>query len=308
LNSHTGSSIKVTKAVLPVAGLGTRMLPATKSIAKEMLTLVDKPLIHYVANEAVAAGIKQIILVTHPSKKSIENYFIRDLALESSLEAKGKTELLDELRSILPHDVEVKSVIQSSPLGLGHALLSARSLIGEQPFTVLLPDVLINHYRSDLAKDNLAEMIKNFEQTATSQIMVEQVSFDKVDQYGVVDLNQVKILPGESAPIADMVEKPALDKTPSNLVITGRYVLCHKIFDLLESTTAGAGGEIQLTDALHQLCNNDKIDAYHLKGQSFDCGSKLGYLLANTEFALNNKNIGEQFKAALEKLLGNKSG
>jgi len=226
--------VKIKKAVLPVAGLGTRMLPATKAIPKEMLPVVDKPLIQYVVNEAVAAGIKEIILVTHGSKNSIENHFDKSFELEARLEKRVKRSLLKEVRSIVPKDVTVISVRQSEPLGLGHAVLTAKPIIGDNPFAVLLPDVLVDKYNSDLENENLAQMIKRFDQTNSSQIMVEPVPEDQVNQYGVVDLNGVKIKPGESCKIRDMVEKPEIDKAPSNLAITGRYVLSSDIWALLE--------------------------------------------------------------------------
>ena len=330
---------RVTKAVFPVAGLGTRMLPATKAIPKEMLPIVDKPLIQYVVNEAVAAGIKEIILVTHSSKNAIENHFDTSFELEATLEARVKRSLLSEIRAIIPKGVTVISLRQSAPLGLGHAILTARSIVGEQPFAVLLPDVIIDKYLSNHSSDNLAEMINRFEQTGHSQIMVESIPHEKVNQYGVVDISsdvdlevdldaerdagldvdpnagldagfnagldvlankkQRTMLPGESAVICDMVEKPALDQAPSNLAITGRYVLSEKIWDLLHITTPGAGGEIQLTDALHKLREIETIEAYHIKGKSHDCGSKLGYMMANVEYGMKCGKLGEEFKAAL---------
>jgi len=292
--------MKVKKAVLPVAGLGTRMLPATKAIPKEMLPIVDKPLIQYVVNEAVAAGIKEIILVTHGSKNSIENHFDKSFELEARLEKRVKRGLLDEVRSIVPKGVTVISVRQAEPLGLGHAVLTAKPIIGDNPFAVLLPDVLVDKYISDLENENLAQMIKRFEQTHNSQIMVEPVPDDQVNQYGVVDLDGAKIKPGESCKIKDMVEKPDLDKAPSNLAITGRYVLSSDIWALLEKTMPGAGGEIQLTDALHGL---DTIEAFHLTGKSHDCGSKVGYMMANIEYALKCSVLGEEFHSQLHSFL-----
>lgn len=299
--STTTSIVK--KAVLPVAGLGTRMLPATKAIPKEMLPIVDKPLIQYVVNEAVAAGIKEIILVTHGSKNSIENHFDKSFELEATLEARVKRSLLDEIRAIIPKGVTVISVRQSAPLGLGHAILTARPIVGEQPFAVLLPDVIVDKYQSDETTDNLAQMIKRFEETQHSQIMVEAVPHEQVNQYGVVDINKHTMQPGDSSKIIDMVEKPALDEAPSNLAITGRYVLSEKIWDLLETTAPGAGGEIQLTDALHELRELETLEAYHLKGKSHDCGSKIGYMMANVEYGMQCQGLGEQFSAELHSYL-----
>ena len=295
--------MNVKKAVLPVAGLGTRMLPATKAIPKEMLPIVDRPLIQYVVNEAVAAGIKEIILVTHSSKNSIENHFDKSFELEATLEARVKRSLLAEVRAIIPKGVTVISVRQAQPLGLGHAILTARPIIGDNPFVVLLPDVIIDKYQSDHRIDNLAEMIKRFDQTQHSQIMVEPVPQEQVNQYGVVDLDCVAITPGQTTKIIDMVEKPEIIDAPSNLAITGRYVLSSKIWDLLAQTAPGAGGEIQLTDALHQLRETEILEAYHLKGKSHDCGSKIGYMMANIEYGLKSSNLGDEFNVALRSYL-----
>ena len=295
--------MKVLKAVLPVAGLGTRMLPATKAIPKEMLPLVDKPLIQYVVNEAVAAGIKEIILVTHASKNSIENHFDTSFELEATLEARVKRSLLEEVRSIVPKDVTVISVRQSAPLGLGHAVLAARPIVGNNPFAVMLPDVIIDKYKSNPKTDNLSQMIDRFDQTGHNQVMVEPVPKEQVHQYGVVDLAGIKINAGENATIKNMVEKPNTDEAPSNLAITGRYVVSPTIWDLLEYTPPGAGGEIQLTDALLQLRHLETLEAYHLKGQSHDCGSKLGYMLANVEYAMQSSEMGEEFTKQVKKLI-----
>ncbi|WP_036956261.1 UTP--glucose-1-phosphate uridylyltransferase, partial [Pseudoalteromonas sp. A2] len=206
--------MKVLKAVLPVAGLGTRMLPATKATPKEMLPLVDKPLIQYVVNEAVKAGIKEIILVTHASKNAIENHFDTSFELEATLEARVKRSLLEEVRSIIPRDVSIISVRQSAPLGLGHAILETRPIIGNNPFAILLPDVIIDQYKSNLKVDNLAQMIDRFELTQHNQIMVEPVPHEEVHNYGVVDLAGKNIAPGENAAITNMVEKPNNDEAP----------------------------------------------------------------------------------------------
>ncbi|MDN3433909.1 UTP--glucose-1-phosphate uridylyltransferase GalU [Pseudoalteromonas sp. APC 3356] len=297
--------MKVLKAVLPVAGLGTRMLPATKATPKEMLPLVDKPLIQYVVNEAVKAGIKEIVLVTHASKNAIENHFDTSFELEATLEARVKRSLLEEVRSIIPRDVSIISVRQSAPLGLGHAILETRPIIGNNPFAILLPDVIIDQYKSNLKVDNLAQMIAQFEGTQHNQIMVEPVPHEEVHNYGVVDLAGKKIQPGENGAITNMVEKPNNDEAPSNLAITGRYVVSPAIWDLLEFTPPGAGGEIQLTDALLQLRHLETIEAYHLKGKSHDCGSKLGYMLANVEYAMQSSLMGEEFTKRVKQLMAN---
>ena len=295
--------MKVLKAVLPVAGLGTRMLHATTAIPKEMLPLVDKPLIQYVVNEAVAAGIKEIILVTHASKNSIENHFDTSFELEATLEARVKRSLLEEVRSIVPKDVTVISVRQSAPLGLGHAVLAARPIVGNNPFAIMLPDVIIDKYKSNPKTDNLSQMIDRYDKTGHNQVMVEPVPKEQVHQYGVVDLAGIKISAGENAIIKNMVEKPNTDEAPSNLAITGRYVVSTAIWDLLEYTPPGAGGEIQLTDALLQLRHLETLEAYHLKGQSHDCGSKLGYMLANVEYAMQSSEMGEEFTKQVKKLI-----
>ena len=295
--------MKVLKAVLPVAGLGTRMLPATKAMPKEMLPLVDKPLIQYVVNEAVKAGIKEIVLVTHASKNAIENHFDTSFELEATLEARVKRSLLEEVRSIIPRDVSIISVRQSAPLGLGHAILETRPIIGNNPFAILLPDVIIDQYKSNLKVDNLTQMIDRFEHTQRNQIMVEPVPHEEVHNYGVVDLAGKNIAPGENAAITNMVEKPNNDEAPSNLAITGRYVVSPAIWDLLEYTPPGAGGEIQLTDALLQLRHLETIEAYHLKGKSHDCGSKLGYMLANVEYAMQSNLMGQEFTKRVKQLI-----
>ncbi|WP_394191847.1 UTP--glucose-1-phosphate uridylyltransferase GalU [Pseudoalteromonas atlantica] len=274
------------KAVIPVAGLGTRMLPATKAIPKEMLPIVDRPLIQYVVGEAIAAGIKEIVLVTHSSKNSIENHFDTSFELEATLEKRVKRQLLAEVQSICPKDVTIIQVRQGEAKGLGHAINCAAPIIGDEPFVVILPDVIIDDHESDLKKDNLAEMITHFEQTGESQIMVEQVPMQDVDKFGVVDLGGEKITQGQSASITNMVEKPPVETAPSNLAVVGRYVLSKNIWPLLAKTPAGAGDEIQLTDAIAMLMEKEAVAAYAIKGRSHDCGSKLGYLKAIIEFAL----------------------
>ena len=294
---------RITKAVIPVAGLGTRMLPATKAIAKEMLPVVDRPLIQYVVQEAVAAGITEIVLVTHSSKNSIENHFDTSFELEATLEKRVKRQLLEEVRAIVPKNVSIISVRQPVALGLGHAILCARPVVGDNAFAVLLPDVLIDQYQSNLKKDNLAAMIARFNTTQASQIMVEPVAQNMVNQYGIVDLAGTDLGAGCTATIHDMVEKPDLDDAPSNYAITGRYVLSAATWDLLEFTPPGAGDEIQLTDALHQLRLLETLEAYRIVGKSHDCGTKLGLLQANIEYALAHPTLGAPIKAHMQKLL-----
>jgi UTP--glucose-1-phosphate uridylyltransferase len=293
---------QVKKAVIPVAGLGTRMLPATKAIPKEMLPVVDKPLIQYVVAECVAAGIKEIILVTHASKNSIENHFDTSFELEATLEKRVKRQLLEAVQAICPKDVTIMHVRQGVAKGLGHAVLCARPMVGDAPFAVVLPDVIIDEYTSNLKKDNLADMVAKFNTSRVSQIMVEQVPQEDVSKYGVVDLEGLELKQGESGKIHDMVEKPDLEDAPSDLAVVGRYVLSGKIWDLLEFTPPGAGDEVQLTDAISSLMKIEQVDAYYMKGGSHDCGSKLGYMTANVEYALRHPELGDQFRSYLKDL------
>lgn len=286
---------KIKKAVIPVAGLGTRMLPATKAMPKEMLPVMDKPLIQYVVKEAIAAGIKEIVLVTHASKNSVENHFDTSFELEAHLERRVKRQLLAEVQSICPADVTIISVRQAQAKGLGHAILCARTIVGDSPFAVLLPDVIVDDASSNLAKDNLAQMVKLFDETEVGQIMVEGVPHDQVDQYGIADINGEELQPGQSLPLSQLVEKPAVDEAPSNLGVVGRYVLPADIWSYLAKTPAGAGDEIQLTDAIAMLMENQTVNAYYMQGKSHDCGNKLGYMQANVEHALRHKDIGPEF-------------
>lgn len=295
---------QVKKAVIPVAGLGTRMLPATKAIPKEMLPVVDKPLIQYVVNECVAAGVKEIILVTHASKNSIENHFDTSFELEATLEKRVKRQLLEEVQSICPKDVTIMQVRQGVANGLGHAILCARPLVGDAPFAVVLPDVIIDDVASNPKKDNLADMVAKFNTSRVSQVMVEQVPEEDVPKFGIADLDGATIKQGDSAKIHGMIEKPALEDAPSDLAIVGRYVLSEKIWDLLEYTPPGAGGEVQLTDAIDALMKIEQVDAYYMKGKSHDCGSKLGYMMANVEYAMRHPTLGEDFKKYLSTLKG----
>jgi UTP--glucose-1-phosphate uridylyltransferase len=287
---------QVKKAIIPVAGLGTRMLPATKAIPKEMLPLVDKPLIQYVVNECVQAGIKEIILVTHASKNSIENHFDTSYELEATLEMRVKRQLLEEVQQIIPKDVTIMHVRQKIPKGLGHAVLCARSLVGDAPFAVVLPDVIIDEFECDLKKHNLADMISIFNSTQLSQVMVENVSPNSVDQYGIVDINNESIKSGERKKIFSVVEKPDVDDAPSTLAVVGRYVLSNAAWDLLEHTPPGAGDEIQLTDAISVLIKLEDVQAYCLVGRSHDCGSKIGYMKANLEYGIRHPDFGQEFK------------
>ncbi|OTG86697.1 UTP--glucose-1-phosphate uridylyltransferase [Acinetobacter sp. ANC 4558] len=288
----------VKKAILPVAGLGTRFLPASKAIPKEMVTVVDRPAIEYVVKEAVAAGIEQIILVTHSSKASIENYFDRNFELETTLESKKKFDLLKEITEILPAHVSIVSVRQPQPLGLGHAVLCAKDVVGDEDFAVLLPDVLVKD--SDVTND-LSLMIQRFNETQASQIMVEAVPDHLVDQYGIVDVSSSPN-EGQSIVMQGIVEKPAIGTAPSNLSVVGRYILPAKIMQLLEQTPKGAGNEIQLTDAIAKLQEKEIVEAYRMKGQTFDCGSKIGYLKAVLHYGIEHPKLGSDFKKLIQEL------
>ena len=290
------------KAIIPVAGLGTRMLPATKAIPKEMLTLVDKPLIQYVVNECIAAGIKEIVLVTHSSKNAIENHFDTSFELETMLEKRVKRQLLEEVRSIVPKDVTIMHVRQGNAKGLGHAVLCGRPLVGDVPFAVILPDVLLAEFSANQKKENLAAMLKRFNQTKASQIMVSPVAPEAVSSYGIADCGGVEIPPGESAKINSIVEKPSVDDAPSNLAVVGRYVFSAAIWDLLEKTPVGVGDEIQLTDAIDMLIEKETVEAFHMTGISYDCGDKIGYMKAFVEYGLHHNKLGDEFKSYLKAL------
>jgi len=297
------SKSHIKKAVIPVAGLGTRMLPATKAIPKEMLPIVDKPLIQYIVNECVAAGINEIVLVTHSSKNAIENHFDTSFELEATLEKRVKRQLLDQIKSIIPKDTTIMHVRQGEAKGLGHAILKARPIIGDEPFVVVLPDVILDEFYYDSKKDNLVQMMQHFGESQASQIMVEAVAESLVDQYGIADCHGKQLSPGDSADITAVVEKPALGQAPSNLAVVGRYVLSAKIWEFLEQTQAGAGGEIQLTDAIAALMAAEPVQAYCMVGKSHDCGSKLGYMNAFAEYGLRDTSRGKDFRKSLVDLL-----
>lgn len=285
----------ITKAVIPVAGLGTRMLPATKAIPKEMLPIGDRPIIQYIVNECISAGIKEIIFVTHASKGAIENYFDSSFELETSLEKNNKKQLLEELHNIVPPGISIMHVRQGEPRGLGHAVAVARPLVGDHPFAVLLPDVLIDETTCDLHRENLTAMIHRYNDTGASQIMVEPVPVEQVSSYGVVDCEGASLTGGQSAAMKQIVEKPGVDEAPSNLAVVGRYVLSANIWDLLEKTPPGAGNEIQLTDAIASLIELESVEALHMTGHSHDCGSKLGYMKAFVEYSMRHPQVGEAF-------------
>lgn len=292
------------KVVIPVAGLGTRMLPATKVIPKEMLNVFDRPMIQYIVDECAAAGIKEVVLVTHSSKTAIENHFDTQFELEHTLEKRVKRQLLDEVRSITPPGVTLIHVRQGNALGLGHAISCARPIIGDEPFAVVLPDVLLAYFTANQKTVNLAEMIKRFEQTGKSQILVAPVPQEDVVNYGIVQVedNQEFAANGHGK-ILRIVEKPAVEDAPSNLSVVGRYVFDKEIWPLIEKTPLGVGGEIQLSDAIDMLIERKDVEAYLMQGESFDCGSKVGYFEAFVEYALQSKANGKDVRAALENIV-----
>jgi len=286
----------VRKAVFPVAGLGTRFLPATKVIPKEMLTVVDRPLIQHVVDEAREAGIEHFIFVTGRNKGAIEDHFDRQTELEQTLAARGKTSELDALARDLPAPGETSFTRQQEPLGLGHAVWCARELVGNEPFALLLPDVLVK----SKCKSCLAQMLEAYGTYGGNIIAVEPVPDEELKSYGVVSVGQGD---GRVFPVDGMVEKPKPGSAPSNLTILGRYILQPEIFDVLSAKETGAGGEIQITDAMLKLLRTQVFHALKYDGRTFDCGSKLGFLLANVAYALDRPDIAPAFTAELKKLL-----
>jgi len=291
---------RIRKAIFPVAGLGTRFLPATKAMPKEMLPVVDRPLIQHVVDEARQAGIEHFIFVTGRNKSVIEDHFDRQFELEVTLQERGKTAELDLLAEDQPLAGTVSFTRQQSPLGLGHAVWCARELVGHEPFALLLPDVLVQHPRGCLAQ--MIEAASALDSNANI-IAVEEVPKERVHMYGVVGVGQTK---GKAFQITKMVEKPKAAEAPSNLTITGRYILQPEIFQLLEKQSAGAGGEIQLTDAMLALSQTQPFYGLKFEGRSFDCGSKIGFLAANAAYALERPDIAPEFRAELRRLLGEK--
>jgi len=287
---------KVTKAVFPVAGLGTRFLPATKSVAKELLPIVDKPLIQYAVEEAVAAGIDTMIFITGRSKNAIIDHFDKAYELETELENKNKTELLALLRSIVPPNVSFVFIRQPEPLGLGHAVACARPVIGDEPFAVILADDLVE----DATRGCMAQMVKLYNEQHCSILAVERVNPADTGSYGIVRTGESS---GSHAPIELIVEKPKPDVAPSNLAVIGRYILTPAIFDKLASTGRGAGGEIQLTDAIADLLKDEQVLAFEFEGTRYDCGSKLGFLIANVEHGLLHKELKDDFLVYLKALM-----
>ena len=287
---------RVRTAVFPVAGLGTRFLPATKAMPKEMLTVVDKPVIQYAVDEAREAGIEHFVFVTGRNKGVIEDHFDRQFELESTLETRGKHEALEQLRRELPKAGQTSFTRQQEPLGLGHAVWCARDIVGREPFALLLPDMI---FKSEPGV--LKQMMDAYEETGGNIIAVEEVPHEEVSSYGVVARGDG---PDKGFAIEGMVEKPKPADAPSNLIISGRYILQPEIFMLLSEQTVGAGGEIQITDAMQHLMDMQPFTGVKYDGRSFDCGSKIGFLTANVVFALDRDDIANAFMKELKTLTG----
>jgi len=285
---------KIRAAVFPVAGRGTRFLPATKASPKEMLPIVDKPLIQYAVEEAIEAGATKLVFVTGASKRAIEDHFDVDPDLEQALESGGKKDLLRLVRDIVPAGVDCIYIRQGVPLGLGHAVLCARSAVGDEPFFVHLADDLIF-----AEKACLVQMREHYELAGCSVLGVEPVPRAQTGSYGIVDVSNAD---AEAAPITNIVEKPHPDAAPSNLAVVGRYILTPAIFDKLQATERGAGNEIQLTDAIARLLTEEQVHAFKFEGKRYDCGSKLGYLRATVEYAMRHPELGERFREYLATL------
>jgi UTP--glucose-1-phosphate uridylyltransferase len=288
---------KVRKAVFPVAGLGTRMLPATKSLPKELLPLVDRPLIDYVVAEARAAGIEHFIFVTGRGKGALEDYFDHQVELENTLRAKGKNDLLDQLLSDLPKEGEISYVRQMAPLGLGHAVWCARDIVGNEPFAVLLPDVIV-----ESSPSCTAQAVDAYNKTGGNIVVVEPVSDSETHKYGIVapisrDGNLIRM--------SGMVEKPAQGTAPSNLSVLGRYILQPEIFNILGQRHKGAGGEIQLTDAMVKLMETQIFHAFDYEGESFDCGDKFGWLRANIVLSMRQQQLEVPLRNLLKGIISN---
>jgi len=288
----------IRKAIFPVAGLGTRFLPATKAMPKEMLPVVDRPLIQHVVDEAREAGIEHFIFVTGRNKSVIEDHFDRQFELEVTLTERGKTAELALLSDAMPEAGTASFTRQQSPLGLGHAVWCARELVGDEPFALLLPDVLVQHERGCLAQ--MIDAAQTLDGNANI-VAVEEVPAERISMYGVVGVGARK---GKAFSISKMVEKPGKAEAPSNLAITGRYILQPQIFELLGQQAAGTGGEIQLTDAMLALARTQPFYGLQFEGRSFDCGSKIGFLTANVAYALARPDLASEAKAALRALLG----
>ncbi|MGD9109225.1 MAG: UTP--glucose-1-phosphate uridylyltransferase GalU [Gammaproteobacteria bacterium] len=282
----------VKKAVFPVAGIGTRFLPATKAVPKEMLPIIDKPLIQYAVDEAIASGVTEIIFVTNSSKVAIEQHFVSDPQLEKILAAQNKQESLDEIKNILPKNITCVFVQQQEALGLGHAVLCAKEVVGDQPFAVLLPDDLI-YAKKQVC---LQQLIDVYQQTNSSVVAVQQIQLEDSKKYGVVDVHDAL---NPAAKIYGIVEKPEPLDAPSNFGVVGRYILKPQIFNLLEQVSPGSGSEIQLTDGIAALMQNEDVYACKFDGTRYDCGTKIGFLHATVEYALRRADLADDFRKIL---------
>ena len=284
---------KIRKAIFPVAGMGTRFLPATKANPKEMLPIVDKPLIQYAAEEAVDAGIEELVFVTGRSKRSIPDHFDKAYELEAELEAKGKTKMLEVVKNILPAGISCIYIRQAEALGLGHAVLCGKPVVGAEPFAVILADDLID----SSANGCLKQMVEIYERESSGVIGVQKVPQEAVGSYGVISGDQVN---DNLWRISDIVEKPKPEEAPSNIAVVGRYILDASIFKILEETEVGAGAELQLTDAIANQIKQRSVYAYEFEGRRYDCGSKLGYLQATVEYGMKHPEIGSEFTSYLK--------
>ena len=290
MSTKTG---RVRKAVFPVAGMGTRFLPVTKANPKEMLSVVDKPLIQYAAEEAISAGINELIFVTSSKKRAIEDHFDKNYELEAELVLRNKTDLLETVRGVVPAGVSCIYIRQPEALGLGHAVLCARPAVGNEPFAVILADDLIATSQGDSC---MKQMVAQYEERQASILGVQEVAREETNKYGVIS----PAVAGDGLySVDDIVEKPDPDVAPSNLAVVGRYILTGRIFDFLENQGKGAGGEIQLTDAIARLMQEEGVFGYAFKGKRYDCGSKLGYLQATVELALEHPEVRDRFRSYL---------
>ena len=288
---------KIKKAVFPVAGFGTRFLPATKATPKEMLPIVDKPLVQYAVEEAISAGITQIIFVTSCNKYAIEDHFDSNLLLEYQLEKSNKIELLNSVRNILPKNISCLYVRQPQALGLGNAILCAKPAVDSEPFAILLADDLIQNQSTH----KLKEMISLYENSGISSVLVEEVEKQNLNKYGIINIENKMF--DIHCPLKGVIEKPDPSRAPSNFGIIGRYVFSSKIFHYLENMSPGSGGEIQLTDAIALFLKDEPVHAYKLRGKRYDCGSKLGFLEATIQYALAHPELSKDFRAMIQKIL-----
>ena len=293
---------KLTKAIIPVAGLGTRMLPATKAIPKELLPIYDRPIIEHVVQEAISAGISEIIFITRSGKESIENHFDMNYELEHRLDKKGNQSILESVKNIIPKEIKISSIRQHNALGLGHAILCAKHLINNEPFAVLLPDVMVIEDILHAKNYSLSSMKKSWDETGVGQIMVQSIENKDTESYGIVDTNEEYPKPFSGVGIKKLVEKPSPANSPSNLAVLGRYILPADIMDILENTSQGVGGEIQLTDALDKFLDHGGLNAFLSTAKIFDCGNKKGFIGANLLLGMRDPKISGYLKDLFDTL------